>query len=521
MIALRHCVGVAAAALFAATACGEPRRGELVFATGFDTPEERAAWSAALGASFVPGDRTSLALRVQVAPEEARDSRMVRMPLDVERFRGSQLLFECMAKAEGVGKPSADYLGVKFMLHYESESSGPLWRNENAVHGTFDWRPLRFVVRIAPDATNASLNLGLQDSSGTVWFDDLRVTVLSSPITRPSPPENPSPAYRGHDRPRLRGVMSPTQFRDEDLRVLGQEWKANLIRWQIVRNWGQVDTDRDLEEYDRWIEEKLDEMDRVLEACARYGIKVVVDIHTPPGGRRANGDLAMLHEPLYLDHWIALWERIARRYQGNEAVWAYDLINEPSLGVPSPGMPDEIEAQERCATAVRAIDPGRTILVAGGGGSSPEGFGELMPVRVTNVVYQVHLYVPHEYTHQGVNRDWTPVAYPGTCGAIEWNKERLRAVLRPVREFQLAYNVHIYVGEFSAVRWAPGAVDYLRDCIALFEEYGWDWSYHAYREWDGWSVEHGSDPQDRRPSAEPTDRQRLLMEWFGKNVPPR
>ena len=53
-----------------------------------------------------------------------------------------------------------------------------------------------------------------------------------------------------------------------------------------------------------------------------------------------------------------------------------------------------------------------------------------------------------------------------------------------------------------------------------FNEYGWDWTYHAFREWDGWSVEHGSDPKDRDPAAEPTDRQRLLLGWFGKNRKP-
>jgi endoglucanase len=91
-----------------------------------------------------------------------------------------------------------------------------------------------------------------------------------------------------------------------------------------------------------------------------------------------------------------------------------------------------------------------------------------------------------------------------------------------VREFQLAYNVHIYAGEFSAIRWAPGdsAHQYLKAAIELFEEYGWDWSYHAYREWDGWSVEHGSDPSDHTPSSLPTDRKKLLLEWFGRNEKP-
>jgi hypothetical protein len=94
--------------------------------------------------------------------------------------------------------------------------------------------------------------------------------------------------------------------------------------------------------------------------------------------------------------------------------------------------------------------------------------------------------------------------------------------LEPVREFQRAYNVHIYAGEFSAIRWAPGdsAYRYLKDVIELFEEYGWDWTYHAYREWDGWSVEHGSDPNDHAPTKEPTDRKKLLLQWFAQNEKP-
>lgn len=82
--------------------------------------------------------------------------------------------------------------------------------------------------------------------------------------------------------------------------------------------------------------------------------------------------------------------------------------------------------------------------------------------------------------------------------------------------------MHIYIGEFSAIRWAPegSAVRYLSDAIDLFEAHGWDWSYHAFREWSGWSVEHGADRNDTRPAAQPTDRQRLLQGWFARNAKP-
>ena len=85
-------------------------------------------------------------------------------------------------------------------------------------------------------------------------------------------------------------------------------------------------------------------------------------------------------------------------------------------------------------------------------------------------------------------------------------------------DFQREFNVHIYVGEFSAVRWTPenSSYRYLRDLIDLFEEYDWDWSYHAFREWDGWSAEHGPDKEDTSRSKTQTDREKLLRSWFDK-----
>lgn len=100
-----------------------------------------------------------------------------------------------------------------------------------------------------------------------------------------------------------------------------------------------------------------------------------------------------------------------------------------------------------------------------------------------------------------------------------WDKAQLEKALQPVINFQNRFRVHIYIGEFSAIRWAPdhSACRYLSDLIDIFESQGWDWSYHAFREWSGWSVEHGPDRQDTQPVSSPTDRQRLLCRWFALN----
>lgn len=500
--------------------------GEVVFRTDFEASEARAAWSSSPSASWIQVPNRGWCLKVQ-ATEDARGAgTMLSLPLDVSRFAGCQLLFRCQAQAEDVTQPSQPYLGVKYMFHAVSPSTGSLWVNENNVHGTFAWRELRFTATVPADVQRAVLQLGLQDSTGTACFDDLEIRVARRLPVRPAPDPNAPPAFRGHALSRLRGCMSPNTFRDEDLRVLGQDWKANLIRWQMTTRWGaeyQYSQDYDLEKYNAWLDRELDECEQALDACRRYGLLAVIDLHSPPGGRLPNRDLVLLHEPAYLRAFVACWEKIARRFQGHPAVWGYDLVNEPVQSEPpGEGGIDYLAAQVRAAKAIRAIDPDTPIIIEVDHWCSADGFRYIEPVDVPRVVYQVHMYWPGQFTHQGVHDSSVGVEYPGTIGGAVVDKQALRRHLAPVREFQLAYNVHIYCGEFSAIRWAPGdsAAHYLRDCIDIFEEYGWDWSYHAFREWDGWSVEHGSDRDNRQPTKEPTARMRLLLDWFGRNEKP-
>ncbi|MCX5636257.1 MAG: hypothetical protein NTX52_00995 [Planctomycetota bacterium] len=46
---------------------------------------------------------------------------------------------------------------------------------------------------------------------------------------------------------------------------------------------------------------------------------------------------------------------------------------------------------------------------------------------------------------------------------------------------------------------------------------GMDEQYHAFREWDCWSVEHGTDLNDYNPTVTPTTRMQLLLKWFAEN----
>jgi hypothetical protein len=375
-------------------------------------------------------------------------------------------------------------------------------------------------IRLPRGIRQASLLVGLEQVSGRAWFDNLELTVGRPPRKG----RRSETMFKGHDLPRLRGVMYGPRFKESDIEDLASEWNANQIRWQL--NWTPMkqaeEWARDLDAYDRWLEGALVECDKALAACEKHRIKVLVDLHTPPGGRTTGGVCRMFQEQRHQDKLIEVWDKIARRYRGREVVYAYDLLNEAVEGTVAEGLLSWCDLATKAAETIRAVDPGKPVVFEPSPWGGPDGFDVLEPLDLDRVIYSFHMYRPHSFTHQGVNDNRTDIAYPGRIEGEFWDKEKLREEMLPAIEFQQAFNVQMYVGEFSVARWAPGdsGYNYLWDVIDLFEEYGWDWSYHAFREWDGWSVEHGPDRHDRNPSKTPTKRMELLLSWLARNQRP-
>lgn len=514
---------VAGGLALGAAVCAQPNPivpGQIVFQADFEGSNALRGWEGR--ATLSEGFQSAQALSVEGQPGRPA---IFRTPLPIERVRGCTLRASGWIKAQEVSaKPNA-WNGIKFMLAIETPDR-KLWPQASLDTGTFDWRRADLWVRVPTNAIAVSLVLGLEEVTGAARFDDLKITIAKAPVSvRPQPA--PGVAFKGHSLPRLRGTMVSPNLRPEDLAVLGQEWNANLIRWQLVRN-VRPNTPSSLSDYDQWLEGELKKLDVLLPACERYGVLVVVDLHSPPGGRGTTSGYVGTDDRLFTeracqDKFVAVWRHIAARYRNEKAIWGYDLANEPVEETVAEDCLDWHDLAERAAKAIREIDPQRALLVEAPPWGGPSSLADFTPISVSNVVYSVHMYEPMAFTHQGVfQASASGPVYPGTIDGKRWDAAALEAVLRPVIEFQQAYNVHIFIGEFSAIRWAPdrSAARYLADLIDIFERHGWDWSYHAFREWQGWSVEHGEDRLDTRRSDAPTDRQKLLRSWFSRNQKP-
>lgn len=474
-------------------------------------------------------------LRITVDQDQigSNENNMFQVPIDLSLWGDMQIMLTAKIRTENVSRPAHIWNGVKLQLYYDSPTDGERWEGLNkvfqktSVFGSFQWKEMSVIVDIKRDLTDGIIQLGLQECSGTVWMTDVRILAWRQRIKHPAAVNKmqPSPQAKNEVN-RMRGMMSPFTFKVEDFDALAK-WNVNLVRWQLTRSWGAEGTDIDLVEYDQWLDGKLDELSQVLDAANARGIKVLIDLHSPPGGRLEDSTMRIFLEKPYQDHFIATWERIARRFKGHPAVWGYDLVNEPIQNRPSPpGLLDWYGLQEHAGQVIRKIDANTPIIFEVDQWGAPSVFAYIKPINVPRVIYQVHMYQPGAYTHQGVGNAWGEsggkqgIQYPGIIQGKKFDRDELKKCLAPVREFEEAYHVPIYIGEFSVARWAPGAAQYLDDCISIFEEYGWDWTYHAFREYGGWSVEHEDLPYDlnnHRLAEKPTERFLVLKKWLDRN----
>ena len=254
-------------------------------------------------------------------------------------------------------------------------------------------------------------------------------------------------------------------------------------------------------------------MQTTVAMAAKHGFKVVITITAGPAG----GNRQVVWGNSALQASLAtVWASIATQFKGNPAIAGYELINEPMeprhrSGQPfNPTGPDEWRPLSiRLINAIRAVDPNSIVVWMPSPGDPDKfwpGFNNpIAPLPFRNVVYSVHFYVPHATTHQGTGS--YPLNQPYPDGPKK-NKAYLIDRLQYAKAFGETHGVPIFVGEFGFNRNSPAGSRerWFEDCLELFEQYGWNWAAHAFRNWEGWDTEigpevlrHATGP--RRPDA--------------------
>jgi hypothetical protein len=252
-------------------------------------------------------------------------------------------------------------------------------------------------------------------------------------------------------------------------------------------------------------EKAVASLDRLLKMAAEADMFAVITFRTGPG----RSEFAIIGgegwpPPGYIvntvwtdksarEAWAAMWRYAAERYRDNSIVVGYDLMCEPnSNAIHDIWDPQAFYSQyagtgddwnvwyPHLVAAIREADPSTPILVGGNEYSDVEWLPYVKLVNDPYVVYTIHQYSPHVYTHQeppDLNR-----TYPGSFDLNgDGNPETfdhvwLESLLSTAADFSVKNNVPVAVNEYGAERWVPGAADYIRDEMNSFEQRGWNFA---------------------------------------------
>ena len=510
------------ATVFTLNANAAYRRGELLWRCDF-TPEEAAKYhldtqklgSDGTGCAYLPDGGPTGGGAMVFKTIGITQNAMVNIKADITM----PSIVQVEADVQGVDLERGEqtHSTSKIVFHCKMAPDGKP-RHVSLEHevGTFDWKTW-IGVRDFPDAEDGvSIVFGNNLSSGEFRVASLRIyhaeEIPDEDVVAPfneaaaKIPRGPFTDDR-HNPEALRGMMSDLDMGEEAVRNLAG-WGANLVR--IAINVPGART-MDAEEFFKAFETRLDEYAAIVDRCHRNGIRAVINLASvPPDGVKVSKHASNLLEKGYDTTFMRrAWRLLAMRFHDHPAVIAYDIMNEPRCE------PDEWRRIFRETVAdLRTVDAKTPVVTE---------FVDTWWPEEMNVIYSLHFYQPHDLTHCGVG-GFTGIrwSYPGYINGVYWDKEQMRVALKPWIDLQRAHpGARIFVGEFSCVLWSKGADQWIRDAIDIFEEYGWSWCYHIYREWQAWDVEYTNDPDwtigKWRKATEDTARKKELLKGLSYN----
>ncbi len=198
-------------------------------------------------------------------------------------------------------------------------------------------------------------------------------------------------------------------------------------------------------------------LDRVLGWVREAKLYAILDLHAAPGGQTGinhddgPGYPLMFYVPRDRALTVKLWRTIAERYRGDPAILGYDILNEPIAPYHDTAtLNPRLEPFYKEATAaIRAVDPGRIVFLAGGQWSS--SFDMFGPPFTENLAYTYHSF---------------------------WASTKRDSIQRHLN-FANRYNVPLFLGETGELTdaWNEGF-------RKLHEKHGVGWSFWTYKNLD-------------------------------------
>ncbi len=205
------------------------------------------------------------------------------------------------------------------------------------------------------------------------------------------------------------------------------------------------------------------------------------------------------------EKWAEMWKKTAEVFKDYDNVVGYDLMVEPNSNDvffetedPDSFYPkysgtlyDWNQFYPKLVSAIREVDENTPILISSLDWGEIDWMKYMQTIDCSNLVYTVHQYDPHEYTH-----DIKSYSYPDRFdidydGVIDdFNYTWLENKINKVKDFIQSNGVNSAINEYGVIRWVKNAKDFLDDEMGLFESMGVNYAIWAYStQWEPYRTE--------------------------------
>ena len=97
-------------------------------------------------------------------------------PLNAGQFGGREVTIRTRVRADSVSAKPKAWNGVKLTLRTRSSDGTVDYPQYNLPVGTFPWTDVNWTVRIPDNTVDMGIGIGLEDVSGTVWYDAIHIS---------------------------------------------------------------------------------------------------------------------------------------------------------------------------------------------------------------------------------------------------------------------------------------------------------------------------------------------------------
>ncbi len=252
--------------------------------------------------------------------------------------------------------------------------------------------------------------------------------------------------------------------------------------------------------------EAWDRMEGCLDACARHGLRAIVDLHILRCHFFNAPERPLFTDPEAPKHFADVWRDLAAGLasRSNDRV-AYELLNEPVADDPE----DWNRVYPYALAAVRETEPERTVVLGSNAWNQAVTFEDLaIPAGDPNLILTFHEYNSMIITHYRAEfvPDCAaydgPIQYPGRPVPAEaweglapdlkarlakWNEpcgpESMAARIQAPLAARERTGLPLYCGEFGVIHHAPPEIRdaWHRDFVSVLDAHRVAWAPWNYR----------------------------------------